>query len=138
MWTYLLPTLLLLQSIVVQAQIPTPFLGGLPRIRLTEVLLLGYNKDGCQTVPDFGGDIRSNLGCNPINTGIGITNVVVIASDQLPSTCILTLYGDSNCLGISTAQIGPIFPSSRPSACIGPIRNPAGDVFEAKGATLKC
>ena len=139
MWTVLLPTLLLLQSIAVQAQSPTTVFPGLPpnRPRQASVILLGYSKDGCPTVPDFGSDISSTFVCNQIAT-TGLTNVVVIAGDQMPSTCILTLYAESNCQGTSNAQIGPIFPSSRPSACIGPIRNPEGAVFEARSATLKC
>ncbi|PUU72199.1 hypothetical protein B9Z19DRAFT_1138777 [Tuber borchii] len=127
MWTYLLPTLLLLQIIAVQAH-PRIF----PGVKLGSVLLQGYDKDGCPTEPNFSATIPSTLsGCTPI-TSTGITNVVVVANDKLPSTCKLFLFENDNCGGTESANIGPIFPSSIPSACIGPIRNPAGNVFELK------
>ena len=138
MWTRLLPTLLLLllQSIAVQAH---PALGGLhPGIKQGSILLQGYSQDGCPTEPNFSADVGSTFtGCNPI-TSTGITKVVVIANDQLPTSCVLFLFDNSNCSGASSAEIGPIFPSSTPSACIGPIRNPAGNVFEAKSVRLMC
>ncbi|PUU76801.1 hypothetical protein B9Z19DRAFT_1087571 [Tuber borchii] len=139
MWAYLLPTLLLFQSIAVQAQVPfvpiAPFPGPVIDPQ-TSIVLLGYGNDGCTSNPGFG-PIRNNIGCIPI-TSPGITKVVVLAHDNMPSTCILTLYADSNCLVTSSADIGPISPTWRPSSCIGPIRNSAGDLFEAKGVTLKC
>jgi len=73
-----------------------------------------------------------------IISNTGISNVLVVANDKLPSTCILTLYENKYCKGDSYAQIGPITPTSLPSACIGPIRNPAGELFGAKAASLKC
>ena len=143
MWTTLLPTLLLLQSLAVQAQITQTITKTAPceplptDSSINSVILLGYNLNGCPTVPNFGANIRSIIGCNPI-TNTGITNVVVITNEELPPTCVLTLYADSDCLGTSSAEIGPILPISHPSACIGPIRNPAGELFVAKGATLDC
>ena len=135
MWTDLLPTLLLLQIIPVQAR---PALEIFPGLKAGSVLLQGYDKDGCPPEPNFSATIRSEIfKCTPI-TNTGITNVVVIANEQLPTTCKLFLYDNGNCGGTHSADIGPIFPTSLPSACIGPIRNPAGDVFEAKSVDLIC
>ncbi|PUU72198.1 hypothetical protein B9Z19DRAFT_1069946 [Tuber borchii] len=135
MWTDLLPTLLLLLSIAVQAH---PLGGLIPGFKGGSVLLQGYDKDGCPTEPNFSATIPSTLlGCTPI-TSTGITNVVVVANDKLPSTCKLFLYENANCGGTESANIGPIFPSSIPSACIGPIRNPAGNVFELKSIHMLC
>ncbi|PUU76803.1 hypothetical protein B9Z19DRAFT_1129168 [Tuber borchii] len=138
MWTYLLPALLLLQSIAVQAQLPFVPRGAPDGISnpIVSVVLLEFGNEGCIRNPNVG-TISNFIGCNPIKS-IGITKVVVLAHGDMPSTCILTLYADSNCLGTSKADIGPIFPTSKPSACIGPIQNSAGDLFEAKGATLIC
>ena len=151
MWTNFLSALLLLQGITVQAQPPstktfvdevppktTPLFIGIPDgFSIASFRLLGYNEDGCPTEPNLSANIQSIFVCNPI-TITGITKVVVVGDDKMPSTCILTLFADSLCLSTSSADIGPIFPTSRPSACIGPIRNSAGDVFEARGAILKC
>ena len=142
MWTRLLPTLLLLQIIVVQAQPPS-----LEKTTLSPrdfwdwffgtkfISLKGYTQDGCQTETDF--DATINESCRIISN-TGITNVVVVATDKLPSTCILTLYDDNYCRGNGYAQIGPITPTTNPSACIGPIRNLAGNLFGAKAASIKC
>ena len=139
MWTYFLPTLLLLQGIVVQA---LPSLTKTPRFfNLPSVQLLGYNQDGCQTEQIISTTIVRITDCSliaPLSSNTGITNVVVVSNDQLPSTCILTLYEDSNCRGTSNANIGPITPTSLPSACIGPIRDSAGNLFQAKAAILNC
>ena len=145
MWTDLLPTLLTLLMIAVQlpqaiaadARLPafTPVPTASPI--LNSVFIEGFNTDGCPRELHFGADILTTIGCNPI-TITGITTVIVYAKDAMPSTCILTLYADSQCIGPSKADIGPIFPTSRPSACIGPIRDSTGAVFEAKGAHLQC
>ena len=137
MWTNLLPTLLLLQIIAVQA---LPSLTKTPRFfNIPFIELRGFNQDGCQTQQNISTSILRVTSCSPIaSSNTGITNVVVVANDQLPSTCILTLYADSNCGGTSSANIGPIFPSSNPSACVGPIRDSAGNLFQAKSAILNC
>ncbi|PUU76800.1 hypothetical protein B9Z19DRAFT_1066336 [Tuber borchii] len=145
MWTYfLLPALLLLQSIAVQAHPPS-----LTKTTLsprdfwdwffgTDLIgLKGFNQDGCQTASDFDLSISGGASCRTVSS-TGVTNVVVVANDKLPSTCILTLYEDKDCKGDSYAQIGPIAPTSNPSACIGPIKNPAGALFRAKAAAMKC
>ena len=150
MWTDLLPTLLLLLSIAVQAQLPLlpPVETGSPGggsqggqggliFKPTTIDLLEYSEDGCPADQTFTDQISNNTACNPI-TGIDITNVVVIPKPDMLPTCILTLYADTSCLSNSDAKIGPIVPASHPSACIGPIRNPLGDLFKAKGATLHC
>jgi len=103
----------------------------------TSIGLREYNKDGCPADQNFSDQISNTAGCNLI-THTGITNVVVVPKPDMPSTCVLTLYSDTNCFSTSNAQIGPITPSSDPSACIGPIRNSAGNVFEAKAAILRC
>ena len=154
MWTDLLPTLLLLLSIAVQAQLsqlpqfPSTDSGnaggsGSPGgaggfiFKPTTIGLLEYNKDGCPADQTFTDQISNSTSCNPI-TGIDINNVIVIPKPDMLPTCILTLYADPSCLGDSNARIGPIFPAAIPSDCIGPIRNPVGDLFLAKGATLHC
>lgn len=103
----------------------------------TSIILQEYNKDGCPADQNFGDQISNTVGCNLI-TNTGISNVIVIPKPDMPSTCILTLYDDMNCASTSNANIGPIAPGTDPSGCIGPIRNLNGDVFEAKGAMLKC
>ncbi|PUU76802.1 hypothetical protein B9Z19DRAFT_1148261 [Tuber borchii] len=146
MWTYVLSALLLLQSIAVQAQSPSLTKTPLSRrgssrrhFDLPLVEFLGFKEDGCQPAPDFHTNIFHPVVCTPItNATTGITNVIVVANDKLPSTCILTLYADSNCKDTSSAEIGPIFPTSKPSACIGPIRDSGGDLFQANAAQLNC
>ena len=123
----------MLQSIGVQAQSD-----GLFGPKLGSIHLQGYTQDGCPAEPNFSADVhRTFTGCNPI-TSTGITKVVVIANDKLPSTCILFLFDNSDCAGAFSAKIGPITPTSIPSACIGPIRNPAGNVFQGKAVRLLC
>ncbi|PUU78295.1 hypothetical protein B9Z19DRAFT_1065163 [Tuber borchii] len=110
----------------------------LPSAPPTSIVLQEYNANGCPEDQDFGDQISNTAGCIPI-TNTGITNVVVVPKPDMPSTCILTLFADTNCFSDSSyALIGPIAPASHPSACIGPIRNPSGNLFEAKGATLHC
>ncbi|PUU74886.1 hypothetical protein B9Z19DRAFT_1156178 [Tuber borchii] len=136
MWTDILPALLLLLSIAVQGQIPNPAPTGVP-VGNT-IVLLGYNKDGCPGDVTPASQISDTTSCNFIN-GIGISNVKVLPIPDMPPTCILTLYADTNCLSNSNAKIGPIAPApAHFSACIGPIRDPSGAIFEAKGATLQC
>ena len=145
MWTDLLPTLLLLPMIAVKipqtiaAEARLPFVTPTPSASpiLNSVLIQGFNTDGCPREPRVGANILTTIGCNPIGV-TGITTVMVYANEKMPPTCILTLYADSQCIGASRADIGPIFPTSRPSACIGPIRDSNGDVFEAKAAHLQC
>ena len=108
-----------------------------PTAKLTAISLREYNKDGCPADQNFGDQISNTAGCTPI-TNTGITNVVVVPKPDMLPTCVLTLYADTNCFSDSYALIGPIAPSSDPSACIGPIRDPKGDLFEAKSATLVC
>ncbi|PUU78297.1 hypothetical protein B9Z19DRAFT_1127007 [Tuber borchii] len=131
MWIRLLPTLLLLQIIAVQAEWRFQDFSVSPKW----IELKGFSKDGCQEELDF--DATIDESCRIISS-TGITNVVVVARDSLPSTCILTLYADDDCKGDSYAQIGPITPTSVPSVCIGPIQNPAGELFGAKAASIKC
>ena len=143
MWIRLLPTLLLLQCIAAHPQLPSLTETALsPRgfwdwfFGSKWIALKGYNRDGCQTEPDV--DTSIDASCRIISS-TGITNVVVVPNDKLPPTCILTLYEDKDCKGDSYAQIGPITPTDLlPSACIGPIRNPAGGLFGAKSASMKC
>jgi len=104
---------------------------------LTTIGLREYNKDGCPADQNFSDQISDTAGCYSIS-GININNVVVVPTPDMPSTCILTLYADINCQSESNAKIGPIAPSSNPSACIGPIRNPKGDLFTAGSAMLVC
>ena len=108
-----------------------------PNFNLATIGLREYSKDGCPADQNFSNQISNQPDCNPI-TNTGITNVVVVPKPDMLSTCVLTLYADTNCFSPSNAKIGPITPSSNPSACIGPIRNSTGDVFEAKSATLRC
>ena len=108
-----------------------------PSVNDTSIVLREYNKDGCPADQNFADQISNHVGCNLI-TNTGITNVVVVPKPDMPSTCVLTLFADTNCESPSNADIGPIAPASHPSACIGPIRNPKGDVFEAKSAYLEC
>ena len=148
MWTRLLPALLLLQIIAVQAHPPSLTKATLsPRdfwdwlFGTKYITLKGYTKDGCQGEPDIDTTITYVSSCNAITStdvSPGITNVIVVAQDKLPSTCILTLYDDKYCRGDGYAQIGPITPTSNPSACIGPIRNPAGNLFGARAAGITC
>ncbi|KAF2258616.1 hypothetical protein CC78DRAFT_586931 [Lojkania enalia] len=123
------PTIGTLNEVII-SEFPSDF-------KPTSIVLREYNKDGCPVDQNFGDEISNAAGCNLI-TNTGITNVVVIPKPDMPSTCVLTLYDDRNCFSTSNAEIGPITPGSDPSACIGPIRNSKGDVFEAKAAMLKC
>ncbi|PUU73409.1 hypothetical protein B9Z19DRAFT_1069011 [Tuber borchii] len=102
----------------------------------TSIGLRGYNTNGCPAGQNVVKQI-SNTECTQI-ISTGITTVVVVPKLDMPSTCVLTLYSDTACFSTSNASIGPITPSSNPSVCIGPIRNLAGDLFEAKSAILIC
>ncbi|PUU74182.1 hypothetical protein B9Z19DRAFT_1133742 [Tuber borchii] len=115
---------------VIMSEFPSDF-------KPTSIDLREYNMNGCPADQNFGDLISNTGGCNLI-TNTGITNVVVVPKPDMPSTCVLTLYADTNCESPSNAKIGPITPASHPSACIGPIRNSTGDVFAAKGALLEC
>ncbi|PUU81084.1 hypothetical protein B9Z19DRAFT_1062946 [Tuber borchii] len=108
-----------------------------PNFYPTSIGLREYNKDGCPTDQNFSDQISNQSEYNLISADF-ITNMVVDPKPNMLSTCILTLYADRNCFSPSNAKIGPITPRSNPSACIGPIRNWTGDVFEARSATLRC
>ena len=114
---------------VVMSQFPSDF-------KLTTITLREYNKDGCPADQHFEDNISNAAGCNGI-TNTGITNVVVVPKPDMPSTCLLTLHSESNCFGKS-AVLGPITPGSDPGSCIGPIRDSQGNLFEPKGAILRC
>jgi len=106
-------------------------------LKPTSIVLREYNKDGCPADQNFSDTISNTGGCSLITTP-GITNVVVVPKPDMPSTCVLTLFADTNCFSSSNPQLGPITPGSNPGSCIGPLRNQNGDVFEPKAAMLKC
>jgi len=108
-----------------------------PNFNQASIGLPEYNKDGCLADQTFAKQISNQPNCNLIS-GTGITNGVVVPTPNMLSTCVLTLYADTNCFSPSNANIGPITPSLNPSACIGRIRNSKGVVFEAKSASLRC
>ena len=66
-----------------------------------------YNQDGCPADQIFADQISDTAGCHPIS-GTGITNVVVVPKPDMPSTCTLTLYSDTNCFTTSKTVLGPI------------------------------
>ena len=115
---------------VVMSEFPSGF-------KPTSIVLREYNKDGCPADQNFSDQISNTAGCNLI-TNTGITNVVVVPKPDMPSTCVLTLFADTNCFSTGNAVLGPITPGSNPGSCIGPIRNQKGDVYEPKAAILKC
>ncbi|PUU73406.1 hypothetical protein B9Z19DRAFT_1163126 [Tuber borchii] len=103
----------------------------------TSIVLQEYNKDGCPADQNFFDEISNTGGCQLITTP-GINNVVVVPKPNMPSTCVLTLFADTNCFSPNNPQLGPITPGSNPGSCIGPIRNQNGTVLEPKAAILKC
>jgi len=115
---------------VVMSEFPSDF-------KPTSIVLREYNKNGCPADQNFSDQISNTAGCSRI-TNTGITNVVVVPKPDMPSTCVLTLFADTNCFSPGNAVLGPITPGSDPGSCIGPIRNQKGDVYEPKAAILKC
>jgi len=103
----------------------------------TSIVLQEYNKNGCPADQKTFDEISNTGGCQQLTTS-GITSVVVVLKPDMPSTCILTLFADTNCFSPNNPQLGPITPGSKPGSCIGPISNQNGTVFEPKAAMLKC
>ncbi|PUU73833.1 hypothetical protein B9Z19DRAFT_1134355 [Tuber borchii] len=103
----------------------------------TSVVLQEYNRTGCLSDQDTFDEISTTGGCQLLTTP-GITSVVVVPKPDMPSTCILTLFADTNCFSPNNPQLGPITPGSNPGSCIGPILNQNGTVFVPQAATLKC
>ncbi|RFU27028.1 hypothetical protein B7463_g9305, partial [Scytalidium lignicola] len=88
--------------------------------------------DGLEIDPN-----ESNAGCIQITNTLPVS-VQITGSKNLPTTCFVTLFGDSACGSGSTAQIGPITPGAGLSDCIGPIRDADGNTFSASAVGLSC
>ena len=101
------------------------------------ITLKEYNQNGCPADQNFSDTISNTAGCVQITTP-GVTSVQIVPTPNMPSTCILTLFADTNCFSPNNPQLGPIAPGSSPGSCIGPISNQNGTVFEPKAAILKC
>ena len=103
----------------------------------TSITLLEYTQNGCPAGQSSSDTISNTAGCVQITTP-GVTSVQIVPTPKMQSTCILTLFADTNCFSPNNPQLGPIAPGSSPGSCIGPISNQNGTVFEPKAAILKC